>query len=114
MGPPFLAFIFFLWVLGAAVGGIYDAQSLATSDINTVAQFQIFREYDVDLPFIEALSFPMPNPEYFAAVGSLLIWNSSLWEGWAIFLRLFFMLALSFAFILPLLMAFFSAKLTKI
>lgn len=107
----FAAACFFVWFSLALVGGIYDLQGVG-GPFNTIVQFQIFREAQVDLLFL-SLKFPVPNTEWLKALGNFALLNSSLFEGWANYIRIGLPLALMFGFIFGIIITLFSAILSR-
>jgi hypothetical protein len=113
MTTRFMAFSFFAWFIGGMLGAVYEGTTLDGGAYDALLQFQVFRQFEVNLPLVASLSFPLPNPDYFTDLMSALTWNSSLWADWASYLRVLILMSLSFAFGLPLLMSFFGARLSR-
>ena len=113
MSANFMAFCFFAWLAGAILGGVYDGLGVTDTSFNTIVQFDIFKEFEVDLPILSPIKFPVPNLGWFKAVGGLLIWDSSLWAGWANYIRAVLLLSLAFGFIGSLLMTLFSSRVAR-
>lgn len=107
----FVLFSFTAWVLGALIGGIYDANIAGgtNSALNTVLQFNIVREANVDLFFI-SFEFPTFNGEWFGAIYTLAVWQSDLWSGDMVWIRWVGLMGLSFTFALGMLFSFFGRR----
>lgn len=102
----------FLYFAGAFYGGFYDGLGTDVSALEAIMQFDIFRDAEVDL-FITSFRFPIPNFAYFGAWGDLLTWNSSLWTGWASYVRVAFLGGITAGVVLSLLIALFSGFLSR-
>ena len=113
MGPLFLAFTFFSWLIITVLGGIYDAQGTETSVMNQIVTFQIFREQEASLGGLLSFTFPVPNLTWFRAVGQALIWDVSWWAGWAQYIRIPLLLSLTFGFVGSLMLSVFSSRLIR-
>lgn len=83
-----MAFILFIYLGGAWFGSIYEGSTFDTTTWETLVQFEIFREQEVDL-FVTSFTIPWFNTGWFSAAGDFFTWNSALWNGWAALLRMF-------------------------
>ncbi len=114
MSSVFLSFLFFIWALGAMIGFFFDAAvDPDTSSFNAVIQFDVFREFTIDLPGVAPLRFPFPNPDFFRSILALALWDSSLWSGAMASVRFILPLALTFGFVVTMLIQFFTARLSR-
>lgn len=107
-----IAFVVMLFFAGAIVGGIYESAQVDNSALNTVVNFQVLRETEVSLIFT-SFTVPLPNPDFFSSLGSLMAWNSSLWNGWASYLRIGILLSLTVGAMTTIMLAVFGARLGR-
>lgn len=112
MGVVFLSFVFFIYVGVMILGGLFDAQGSDTGYLVTLTQFDIFRESQVDLLGFN-FTFPVPNLDWFKAVGNAIIWNSSIFEGYANYFRVAFLSSLAFGIVASIIISLFGNRLSK-
>ena len=113
MSVQFLAFLFFIYAAITFIGGMYDDATTDASTLSTLLQFQIFREAGSTL-FGFDFSFPVPNGSWFRALGTMVTWNYSLFEGGiAALIKVLFLGSLGFAVVGTFLTNLFGNRLSR-
>lgn len=112
MSHAFAMWSFGLWAFIAALDTIYSGIAFGTTAFNSMVQFSILREAQVDLLFL-SFTFPTLNTEWLSSVGDLVTWNQGLFAGWANWIRMFGFLPISMGFVGPLVIVLFSAILMR-
>ena len=113
MSSTWVTFLFIVWGVGAIVSGVYDGiASFDVSHFNAVLQFDIFREADINI-LITHLRFPIPNFDWFKHILLLLVWDSSLWSGWANYIRIIVPLSFSAGMLVPMVLQLLFGRINK-
>lgn len=106
MSNLFITFLFVTWGIGALIAGVYDAiDSPSTSNFSNLVQFNVLSERDIGFAGVTAFTISLPNPQWFGSILGLIVWDSSLWGGWANYIRILVPLAFSFGFIAPIIIS---------
>ncbi len=113
MSSTWVTFLFIIWGVGAMVSAIYDGvSSFDDSNFNAIMQFDIFREADINI-LITHIRFPIPNFEWFSSILGLIVWDSSLWSGWANYIRILVPLSFSAGLLVPLVVQLLFGRISR-
>jgi hypothetical protein len=103
----------FLYLAGAIIGAVYEVTTVDSGTASALVNFDILHQVEVNL-LVRTFTVPVPNPAFFIGLGEAMLWNSSLWNGWASYVRLLLLLGVvSTSVLVPLVLQIYSARQSR-